>query len=169
LDQLIKSFRAQYVYLVSIIIFEAGSILCAAAPTSAALILGRVIAGCGAAGIIQGTLTILGYSVPKKQVPLYYEYVLSVQGISACTSPIIGGIFTERVNWRWCFWVNVPIGAIALLMVLLLVKPKTSHEALWSLPALECLKQMDWIGTLIFRAAFTCLFFALQWGGQTKP
>ena len=169
LGSFFKSFNVRYVYLVSIIIFEAGSILCAAAPTSTAFIFGRVIAGCGAAGILQGTLTIVGYSVPKKQVPLYYGYVLSVQGISACTSPIIGGIFTDRVNWRWCFWINIPIGAVALLMVLLLVKPKTSHEALRSLPALERLKQLDWIGTFIFLAAFTCLFLALHWSGQTKP
>jgi len=89
LGSFFKSFNVRYVCLVSIIIFEAGSILCAAAPTSTAFIFGRVIAGCGAAGILQGTLTIVGYSVPKKQVPLYYGYVLSVQGISACTSPKI--------------------------------------------------------------------------------
>lgn len=53
-------------------------------------------------------------------------------------------------------------------MVLLLVKPKTSHEEVRSLPALQRLKQMDWIGTLLFLAACISLFLALQWGGQTK-
>lgn len=104
LGSFFKTFNVRYVYIVSIAVFEVGSILCAAAPTSTSFIIGRVIAGCGAAGILQGTLSIVGYSVPKKSVPLYYGYVLSVQGISACTSPIIGGIFTDKVTWRWCFW-----------------------------------------------------------------
>jgi MFS family permease len=99
-----KAFNAKYIYVLSIIIFELGSCICAAAPTSSAFIIGRVIAGCGAAGLLQGTLTIVGYSVPKQKVPLYYGYVLSVQGISACTAPIVGGIFTDRLTWRWCFW-----------------------------------------------------------------
>jgi len=65
-----------------------GSCLCAAAPTSTAFIIGRVVAGCGASGILQGTLNIISHAVPKKKVPLYYGYVLSVQGISACSAPM---------------------------------------------------------------------------------
>lgn len=104
LGVLCKSFNARYVFLTSIVIFEAGSCLCAAAPTSTSFIIGRVIAGCGAAGLLQGTLAIVGLSVPKKKVPLYYAYVLSVQGVSACTAPIFGGTFADKVSWRWCFW-----------------------------------------------------------------
>jgi hypothetical protein len=63
---------------------------------------------------------------------------------------------------------NVPIGAFALAMVLLLVKPQQSSPTR-ALPVRERLKRMDWIGTLIFLSAFVCLFLALQWGGQTKP
>lgn len=98
-----KSFNVRYIYLVSIVIFEVGSCICAAAPNSTSFIIGRVIAGCGAAGLLQGTLAIVGFSVPKQKVPLYYGYVLSVQGVSACTAPIFGGIFTDKITWRWCF------------------------------------------------------------------
>lgn len=99
-----KSFNVRYVFLISIVIFEVGSYLCAAAPTSAAFIIGRVIAGCGTAGLLQGTLAIVGLSVPKRKIPLYYVYVLSVQEVSACTAPIFGGTFTDKLTWRWCFW-----------------------------------------------------------------
>ena len=124
-----KSFNITYVYLSSILVFEGesfqmiishlkinslhlstdesnlvGSCLCAAAPSSIVFIVGRAIAGCGAAGIFQGTLCVVGYSVPKQKVPLYYGYVLSVQGISACSAPIFGGALTDNVSWRWCFW-----------------------------------------------------------------
>jgi hypothetical protein len=70
-------------------------------PTSAAFIFERVITGCGA-GIFPGTLTIIGYSVPKKQVQFYYGYFSSIQCISFCTSPIIGEIFTELRIATWC-------------------------------------------------------------------
>jgi MFS family permease len=120
-----KAFHPTYVYFVSVLIFECksdyirsiiciarltrlvGSCLCAAAPTSTVFIIGRVIAGCGASGILQGTLNIISNAVPKKKVPLYYGYVLSVQGISACSAPIFGGIFSDKVSWRWCFWMCV--------------------------------------------------------------
>jgi MFS family permease len=84
-----------------------GSCLCAAAPNSICFIIGRVIAGCGAAGILQGTLSIVGSSVPRKKVPLYYGYVLGIQGVSACSAPIFGGVFADSINWRWCFWMCV--------------------------------------------------------------
>ncbi|KAG4029650.1 hypothetical protein MFRU_015g01840 [Monilinia fructicola] len=171
LGVLCKSFNVRYVFLTSLVIFEAGSCLCAAAPTSTSFIIGRVIAGCGAAGLLQGTLAIVGLSVPKKKVPLYYAYVLSVQGVSACTAPIFGGTFADKVSWRWCFWINLPIGSVALAMVMLFVKPKLPKQAgdIRSLPPLQRLRRVDWAGTLIFLSAFVCLFLALQWGGQTKP
>ncbi|KAB8288851.1 hypothetical protein EYC80_010754 [Monilinia laxa] len=171
LGVLYKSFNVRYVFLTSIIIFEVGSCLCAAAPTSTSFIIGRVIAGCGAAGLQQGTLATVGFSVPKKTVPLYYGYVLSVQGVSACTAPIFGGIFIDKVSWRWCFWINLQIGGVALAMVMLFVKPKLPKHTgdIRSLPAIQRLRRMDWAGTLIFLSAFICLFIALQWGGQTKP
>lgn len=64
---------------------------------------------------------------------------------------------------------NVPIGGIALVTVMLFVKPKRTNEAMTVLSPIQRLKRMDWIGTIIFLGAFTCLFLALQWGGQTKP
>ncbi|KAF7913133.1 uncharacterized protein EAE98_011683 [Botrytis deweyae] len=72
LGAIYKSFNVRYVFLISITIFEVGSCLCAAAPTSAAFTISRIIAGCGAAGLLQGTLAIVGLSVPKRKIPLYY-------------------------------------------------------------------------------------------------
>lgn len=82
----------------------AGSILCAAAPRSDAFILGRAIAGLGAAGILQGALAIIGYIVELERRPMFMGIVISVFGISVCAGPVLGGAFTDHLSWRWCFW-----------------------------------------------------------------
>ena len=82
----------------------AGSILCAAAPNSDTFILGRATAGLGAAGILQGALAVIGFIVELERRPLFMGIVISVFGISVCTGPVIGGIFTDHLSWRWCFW-----------------------------------------------------------------
>lgn len=87
--------------------FIVGSILCAAAPNSPTFILGRAIAGLGAAGLLQGALCIIGYTVELDKRPLYMSIVISVFGIAVCLGPVMGGIFTDHVSWRWCFWMYV--------------------------------------------------------------
>ena len=81
-----------------------GSIVCAAAPNSPAFIIGRAIAGLGAAGIFQGSLGIIGLSVELEKRPLYMGIVISLFGIAVCLGPVLGGVFTDKVSWRWCFW-----------------------------------------------------------------
>lgn len=81
-----------------------GSILCAAARSSAVFITGRAIAGCGAAGLFQGALVIITNSVALEKRPLYMGIVISAFGICIGIGPVLGGTFAERVSWRWCFW-----------------------------------------------------------------
>lgn len=87
--------------------FAVGSIVCAAAPSSPVFILGRAIAGLGAAGIFQGALGIVGLIVALDKRPLYMGVVVSVFGIALCLGPVLGGVFTDKVSWRWCFWMYV--------------------------------------------------------------
>lgn len=97
-------FGTNAIYRSSVVIFELGSVLCAAAPSSNVFIAGRAIAGLGAAGILQGALSIIGLVVPIQKRPLYMGIVISVFAITVCVGPPLGGAFTQHVSWRWCFW-----------------------------------------------------------------
>lgn len=99
-----KFFNVKVVFLASIILFEAGSILCAAAPTSEVFILGRAIAGIGAAGILQGALAIITFTSPLEKRSGRFAVVISVFGLAVCLGPVLGGVLTDHASWRWCFW-----------------------------------------------------------------
>ncbi|RDL38405.1 Uncharacterized protein BP5553_02745 [Venustampulla echinocandica] len=164
---LYRFFNVKIVYIVSIVVFEVGSILCAASPSSPIFILGRAISGFGAAGIYQGALGIVGYTVVLEKRPLYFGIVVSSFAVSACVGPILGGALTDHVTWRWCFWINVPIGGVVLVIVLFFLKMKSQENA--TLPLKTKLKYVDGTGTVTFIGAICCLLLALQWGGQTMP
>ncbi|KAK4161122.1 major facilitator superfamily domain-containing protein [Cladorrhinum sp. PSN259] len=167
---LYKFFPAKIVYMISLVIFEAGSAMSAAAPSSAVLILGRAILGLGAAGLLQGALAIIGNVVELSKVPLYQGIVVGALGISLCVGPVLGGAFTDHASWRWCFWINVPIGACVLVAVSVLVPLKQrSNEANRALPLKEKLKNMDAVGTVLFLGAVCCILLALVWGGEKYP
>ncbi|ESZ96944.1 efflux pump antibiotic resistance protein [Sclerotinia borealis F-4128] len=166
---LYKSFNVRLVYFTNVIIFEAGSVLCAAAPSSTLFILGRAIAGVGAAGLLQGALAIITHIVELERRPLFMGIVISVFGLSICVGPVMGGAFVDSIGWRWCFWINLPIGAVAMILLVLFLKVQSVPNQYTSLSLRRKIANMDLIGTVTFLGAICCLTLALQWGGQTKP
>ncbi|PYH98111.1 permease of the major facilitator superfamily [Aspergillus ellipticus CBS 707.79] len=164
-----KFFQVEWVFRACLVVFEVGSILCAAATSSPMFIVGRAVAGTGAAGILQGALSIIAMTVVMEKRPLYQGIVISVYVISVCIGPVIGGAFTTRGIWRWCFWINVPIGAMTLLLLLLALRIRGTKNANRTLPLKQKLAHMDPLGCIVFMGAICCLLLALQWGGQTKP
>ncbi|KUI59517.1 Putative HC-toxin efflux carrier TOXA [Cytospora mali] len=165
---LYRFFNTKRVYLVSLFIFEVGSAVCGSAPKSEVLILGRALLGVGAAGLLQGALAIISQIVPLDKVPMYQGIVIGAIGISVCTGPIIGGALTEYTSWRWCFWINVPAGAVVILVVILFVpisQKSKDEDGKLSLP--EKFRRMDPIGTILFLGFVCCLLLVLVWGGQT--
>ncbi|CAK7198157.1 hypothetical protein SEUCBS139899_000815 [Sporothrix eucalyptigena] len=158
------------VFLVAIVLFEAGSALCGAAPNSVAFILGRALAGAGSAGVFAGAIVITIPLVPLHKRPIYQSMLGAIFGVSSAIGPLIGGAFTTNphLTWRWCFYINLPIGAASIVLILLflhLPQPPRAH----ALPAFEKLKRMDPIGTLLFTPSVVCLLLALEWGGTTYP
>lgn len=81
-----------------------GSLVCALAPTSSTFIGGRAIAGLGAGGLLQGAFGILTYVCTLEMRPLFLGMVVSLFGLFSSVGPLVGGGLTERVTWRWCFY-----------------------------------------------------------------
>ena len=145
-------------------IFTLGSLVCAAAPTSDALIVGRAIAGAGCAGIYSGSLIIIASTVPLRKRPIYTSIIGSMYGIASVVGPLLGGVFTDKLTWRWCFWINLPIGGVTIAIILFSLK-EARKVADASLGWMGKLKQLDLPGTLTLLPAIVCLLLALQSGG----
>lgn len=163
-----KYFPLKIGYLTSIFIFEIGSLICAVANDSTTLIVGRAIAGMGGAGIASGSYTIIAFSAPPKQRPAFTGIMGAVFGVASVIGPLLGGVFTDNLTWRWCFYINLPIGGVAAgIIVLFFHTPKAARPQVATLK--EKLLQMDFPGTFTIMAGVVCYLLAMQWGGATKP
>ncbi|MCJ1432522.1 hypothetical protein MMC27_001879 [Xylographa pallens] len=158
---LYKYFNISIVYRSCIVIFEVGSVVTATASSSPMFIAGRAVSGLGAAGLLQGSLSIIGHTVTLEKRSLYMGIVISVFVISVCIGPVIGGALTERVTWRWCFWINLPIGAVVLGLLFFSLRLKGTETEARILPLKQKLERMDPAGCVIFIGADS--FFIPFW------
>ncbi|ETS81320.1 hypothetical protein PFICI_06322 [Pestalotiopsis fici W106-1] len=158
----------KFVYLAAIALFEVGSLVCATAPNSIALIVGRAIAGLGAAGIFSGGILITTKIVPLSRRAGYLGIMSGAFGLAAIIGPFLGGALTDRATWRWCFGINLPIGAITAAVCAVLVRIPSETEGSPS-GFLSKLRQLDILGTVLMVTSVICLLIALQWGGSTYP
>lgn len=162
-----KYLNVKFSYLVSVAFYLLGSIVAGAAPNSVSVIVGRAIQGIGGAGTLSGSLLVINYVAAPKRRPLFIGLWMGVFMIATIIGPLIGGAFTSGVSWRWCFYINLPLGGPIVVLVLLFLRiPKHIKPvpATWK----EVINQLDFPGFAVLFASLICLSLALQWGGQTK-
>ncbi|KAJ7641535.1 iron permease [Roridomyces roridus] len=157
---LAQIFGRRFVLLGAIALFCVGSALCGAATSMNFLIGGRTVQGLGAGAITALAQIILADLVPLKERGSFNGILALAWTIGGGSGPVIGGSLAERGQWRWVFYLNLPLcGLVAVLVTsfLRLKKPTT--------PLHEQVKRIDWIGNLIVVASTTSVVIALTWAG----
>jgi len=158
----------KWTFIVSMIIFEFGSLICGVASSSTMLIIGRAIAGLGGAGLSVGGTSIVSFTVPPKKRPLMIGIIAMTYCIAAVLGPLLGGAFTEYVSWRWCFYINLPIGGVSGISVFFFFQvPAAAQPPKISLK--DKLLHTDPMGITLTMSAIICFVLALQYGGNTHP
>lgn len=126
---------------------------------------GRVAAGLGAAGIFNGGFTIISSAVPLDKSPLYTGILAGFTQLGIVAGPLIGGALTESVNWRWCFYINLPVGGIAAALFVFIPIPEIKKKDAFSMVLVKkVLPELDLVGFLLFAPAAVMFLMALQFG-----
>ncbi|KIW82634.1 hypothetical protein Z517_05661 [Fonsecaea pedrosoi CBS 271.37] len=160
-----KFFPQKIVFLSCILTFEVGSLVVALAPNSIAVIAGRAVQGLGGSGLTSGSYIIATFIVQ----PSCLSIVMGLFGaIWACVSvlgPVLGGVFTQDLTWRWCFWINLPIGGATFLIILLLFNTPPQSQSVQAPTWKEYHREFDVMGVVLGLGAWICLLLVLQDGG----
>ena len=143
----------------SIVLFLAGSALCGLSQNMAELILFRAVQGLGAGGLLVLTQAIIADVVPPRQLGRYQGLFGAVFGVTSVGGPLLGGFIVDNLSWRWIFYINLPIGAAALLVITLAL-PAVSEQRHHTI---------DYLGTALLAAAATSLVLLTTLGGNTYP
>ncbi|CAI7584438.1 unnamed protein product [Penicillium crustosum] len=150
--------------LVATVIFFGGSLICAVGDTIALFLFGRAVQGLGAAGLITLVNICVSDLFSLRDRGLYFGLLSVVWALASGVGPVLGGVFTEKASWRWCFWVNLPITGLVFLFLWLTLKLETPNTPLWS-----GLKAVDWTGCLFVIGSTIMLLLGLDFGGVTHP
>jgi EmrB/QacA subfamily drug resistance transporter len=146
-------------FIVAISIFLAGSALCGAAQNMVELVVFRAIQGVGAGGLFPLTLAMVGMIVPPRDRGRYQGLIGSVFAAASIIGPLIGGFIVDNTSWRWIFYVNLPVGGLALA-VILVTMPRRPYKQEHSI---------DWLGAAVLGLGTTALLLGLVWGGRDYP
>lgn len=152
------------VLLVAVGIFWIGSLIAALSKNIGQLIAARAIQGAGGGGIIVLINIAVSDLVSVRKRGQYYGIFGGIWALASAIGPVLGGVFTAKVSWRWCFWINLPISGVGfavLLFVLKLHNPRTTVR--------EGLAAIDWLGSLLIIGATLQLLFGLEFGGVSYP
>ncbi|GAQ34926.1 hypothetical protein AtubIFM57143_010192 [Aspergillus tubingensis] len=160
-----KLFSIKTIFLLANAISIAGSLLCGAASTSTMLVVGRAIAGLGSAGLLSGCFVILVQSTPLHKRPMFTGMMGAVEGLATLSAPLLGGAIVQSIGWRWCFYINAPLGAATLALTIFCFSDPPKPSVIARMGLKQKIIQLDLTSNLLFIPALTSLFLAFSWAG----
>jgi len=143
----------------AIVIFLVGSALAGLSQSIFELIVCRAAQGVGAGGLMVGAQAIMGDVISPRQRGRYMGYFGAVFGVTSVAGPLLGGVFTQDLSWRWVFYINIPIGIVALFVI----------ASVLHMPVKRTEHSIDYLGAALLGAAVTSVILLTTWGGTTYP
>jgi EmrB/QacA subfamily drug resistance transporter len=144
-------------FQIAIVLFLIGSALCGMAQNMPQLIAFRAVQGLGGGGLMVLSMALVGDIVPPRDRGRYQGLFGAVFGATSVLGPLLGGLFTEHLSWRWVFYVNLPVGVVALAVI----------AAVLHIPRKATQHVIDYLGTLLIASVATCLVLVASLGGAT--
>jgi EmrB/QacA subfamily drug resistance transporter len=154
--KLSDQFGRKQLFQAAILIFLVGSVLCGQARTMTQLVSFRAVQGLGAGGLMALTFVIVADLVPPRRRGRYTGYLTGIFAISSVAGPLAGGFIVDHLSWRWVFYVNLPVGGVALVVTSIVLR----------LPASRVARRIDVEGAVLLVASVSSLLLATVWGGR---
>lgn len=158
--KLVDIFGRRSIMMVSIAIFAVTSLVCGMSNGMNMLIVFRGLQGIGGGGLMSISMIIIADVIPIRQRGQYMGILGAVFSFSTVIGPLVGGVFTDELSWRWAFYINIPLAVIALVIIFFFVRIPTPKGNLK-----EKLLRIDYLGTVVMVCTVICLLLALEWGG----
>jgi EmrB/QacA subfamily drug resistance transporter len=149
-------------FMLSVVLFLLGSALCGLSQNMTELVLFRAFQGLGAGGLIVGIMSVVGMLVPPRERGKYIGVMMAVMPVAMIGGPLVGGFITDHASWRWNFYVNLPLGALALFVIW-----STLHLSHETRPKGKVV--IDWWGAGVLTVWIVSLVLAITWGGSEYP
>src|SRR3954452_10669988 len=141
----------------AIVVFLVGSALCGLAQGMTELIAFRALQGLGGGGLMVVTLAVVGDIIPPRDRGRYQGFFGAVFGVSTVVGPLLGGFFVDSLSWRWIFYINLPIGALALAVIAIVFRPRADHVR----------HRIDYLGASTLAGGLAALVLYTSLGGTT--
>jgi MFS family permease len=146
-------------------VFTLGSGICGGATGANMLIIGRAVQGIGSGGINMIVDVIVSDLVPLRERGNFIAIVLTVYSIGSSMGPFVGGIIVQRTTWRWVFYINLPVGGFALVLLFLFLHTDYHSNTTFA----QKIKRIDYIGNILIMGATAAILCALTYGGSRFP